>query len=72
MPKEKESSSALLSAQGLSWLGEPHVKRMETWYRDVEEMQREALETVSHRAGCKVRNFTRAVLNVEESKAGIV
>lgn len=43
-----------------------NVKRMETWHRDVQEMQREDLETVSHRAGWKVRNFTRAVMNVED------
>lgn len=42
------------------------MKRMETWHRDVQEMQREDLETVSHRAGWKLRNFTRAVMNVED------
>lgn len=40
------------------------MRRKETWHRDVEEMQRD-LETVCHRAGWKVRNFTRAVANVE-------
>lgn len=29
-------------------------------------MQREYLETVCHRAGWKVRNFTRAVANAED------
>lgn len=41
------------------------MKRMETWHRDVEEMQIN-LETMSPRAGWKVRNFTRAVANVED------
>ena len=42
------------------------MKRMEAWHRDIEGMHREDLETVSHRAGWKVRNFTRAVVNVED------
>lgn len=46
------------------------MKRMETWHRDVEEMQREALETVPHRAGWKVRSFIRAMANVEEIDQG--
>lgn len=67
MPKEKESvficSDECLRSQ-LAWR---HImKRMETWHRDLEEMQRENLETMSHRAGWKVRNFTRAVTNVED------